>query len=200
MRKQTLPQLTAHPSYRTQASDISIEADLLDFYKLRQLSVTQRVEYAADLMTKTRQFSLSCLSQQFSHLSSNELARKIAEAWLQEDCPPTYMPQGEDTIAWIQNSPELAVQLHDVFESAEIPYFVVGGVAAIAYGDPRTTRDLDVVVQIAADDITRLKAVLEQAGFYVAGAEDERATSLQITSMESIARADVMIAAVDEYA
>ena len=199
MLNQTFSQLTAKPGYRAQSFDVSIEADLLDFYKLRQLSIQERVEYADDLMTKTRTFSLTCLSQQFSYLSFNELARKIAKAWLQEDYPPNYAPCSADKMSWIQNSPELAVQLHYIFESAGVPYFVVGGVAAIAYGDPRTTRDLDVVVKVSADNVQRLKSVLEQSGFYVAGAEDVQTSSLQITSRESIARADLMVASEDDY-
>ncbi|MEL6880673.1 MAG: hypothetical protein AAFP09_09110 [Cyanobacteria bacterium J06607_10] len=102
-------------------------------------------------------------------------------------------------MTWIQNSPELAVQLHQVFEQNSIPYFIVGGLAAIAYGDPRTTRDLDAVIQAPAEGIERVKSALEEAGFYVAGAEDAGASSLQITSRESIARADLIIAPNDEY-
>jgi hypothetical protein len=196
--QQQISNLTAPEGYRPQALDTSIEADLLDFYKLRQLSVTERVEYAADLMTKMRGFSLACLSQQFAHLPLDEFATKVAQAWLQEDSPLGYAPKG-NKMSWIQNSPELAIQLHDIFEQANVPYFVVGGVAAIAYGDPRTTRDLDVIVQIAAADISRLKTVLEQSGFYVAGGEDEPIASLQITNQQSIARADLIIATDDEY-
>jgi hypothetical protein len=200
--------LTATEGYRTQSSDTSIEADLLDFYKLRQQSVTERVAYAADLMAKMYAFSLQCLSQQFAHLSPADFARKVAEAWLQEDCPPgyapRYAPRGNE-MSWIQNSPELAVRLHGLFETLGIPYFIVGGVAAIAYGDPRTTRDLDVVVEVSAQNISALIAALEQAGFYVAGGGDSsddssvQPASLQLTHKDTIARADLMIARNDSY-
>lgn len=198
---QKLPKLSAPAGYRPQAIDISVEADLLDFHLLRQRSVTERVEIAANLINGARQFSLQCLEQQFSHLKPQQFARKIAEAWLQDDCPLNYIPQG-NRMTWIQNSAELATQLQTLFENANIPYYITGGVAAIAYGDPRTTRDLDVVIQVPRASIAQLVAALEQNGFYVAGADDVaagRMKTLQVTHMETISRADLMIADEDTY-
>ena len=198
---QKIPELSAPTGYRPQAIDISVEADLLDFYLLRQRSVTERIEIAANLINGARQFSLQCLKQQFTHLNAQQFARKIAEAWLQDDCPPDYIPQS-DRMSWIQNSAELATQLHAVFENANIPYYITGGVAAIAYGDPRTTRDLDVVIQVPRTSIIQLQETLELAGFYVAGADDVasgRMKTLQITQMETISRADLILADEDTY-
>ena len=193
--------LSAPVGYRTQAIDISVEADLLDFHLLRQRSVTERVAIAARLINGARAFSLQCLKQQFANLDAQQFARKIAEAWLQEDCPSDYVPQGSP-MTWIQNSAELATQLHSLFERADIPYYITGGVAAIAYGDPRTTRDLDVVIQVPRDRIAQLQGVLEQSGFYVAGADDVaagRMKTLQVTQVETISRADLMVAEGDFY-
>ena len=58
---QKLPNLSAPAEYRPQAIDISIEADLLDFYLLRQRSVTERIAIAAHLINGARQVSLQCL-------------------------------------------------------------------------------------------------------------------------------------------
>lgn len=202
MTLQQLPKLSAPKGYQPQAADISVEADLLDFYLLRQRSVTERVAIAVSLMNGARAFSLQCLKQQFIHLDSHQFARKLAEAWLQEDCPPDYTPGGSQ-LTWIQNSPALAAQLHGIFEAASIPYYITGGVAAIAYGDPRTTRDLNVVVQIPLSAIADLQSTLEQAGFYVAGVDDVvsgRMKTLQITQVETISRADLMVADDSAYA
>lgn len=202
MTLQQIPKLLAPKGYRPQAADISVEADLLDFYLLRQRSVTERVAIAVSLMDGARAFSLQCLKQQFAHLDPQQFARKLAEAWLQEDYPPNYTPGGSQ-LTWIQNSPALAAQLHAIFEAAGIPYYITGGVAAIAYGDPRTTRDLDVVIQIPRPAITDLQFALEQAGFYVAGVDDVvsgRMKTLQITQIETISRADLMVADDSAYA
>jgi hypothetical protein len=197
----TVPQLTAPSGYRAQAEDCSLEADLLDFYLLRQISNTDRVAMTASLIQGARKLSLHCLRRRFAHLSAPQFARRLAEAWLQEDCPPDYIPTGSE-MTWIQDSTQLAAQLHQLLTQAQIPYYITGGVAAITYGEPRTTRDLDMVLSIAPNDIERLASILEQAGFYVPGVEDVksgRMRTLQITQMSSISRADLVIAATDSY-
>jgi hypothetical protein len=45
-------------------------------------------------------------------------------------------------------------------EAADIPYMVGGAVAAWAWGEPRATRDLDVVVQVPIDLVEKLSAEL----------------------------------------
>lgn len=189
------------PGYRPQADDTSLEMDALEFYLLRQRSPTERLQMAAALMRWARQFSLSCLSQQFAHLSPQAFARKLAEAWLQEDCPPNYIPTGSK-MTWIQDSTELAAQLHAIFATVGVPYYVTGGVAAITYGEPRTTRDLDVVISVPRHALTPLVTALEAAGFYVPGVEDAasgRMRTLQVTQVETISRADLVLADNNEY-
>ncbi len=148
-------------------------------------------------MTKgARQLSLESQRQQYPELSRNEFARHIARCWLQEDYFEDYVPAGCE-MTWIQDSGSLAAQLHRVFESLGVAYFITGGLAAIAWGEPRTTRDVDMVLAIQAGDIAPMVAALEAEGFYVPGVEDVvsgRLKTLQITHMETISRADLMIA------
>jgi hypothetical protein len=201
MHKVEMPKLVAPAGYRSQAADTSIEADLLQFHLLRQYSPQQRLTLAASLMRSARQFSINCFRRRFQDLTPTQFARKLAEAWLQEYCPPHYIPTGCD-MTWIQDSIQLASQLHLIFEQQEIPYYVTGGVAAIAYGESRTTQDLDVVLAIGGQDISRLVTALESSGFYVPGVEDVvggRMRTLQVTQMETISRADLVIAGTDEF-
>lgn len=46
----------------------------------------------------------------------------------------------------------------EVLESLEIPYMVVGGFAAILYGEPRLTLDVDIVVDMKPEHIEPLVA------------------------------------------
>ncbi len=39
--------------------------------------------------------------------------------------------------------------IHDALEEARIPYLIGGALAAWAWGEPRTTRDVDLVVEIS---------------------------------------------------
>jgi hypothetical protein len=103
---------------------------------------------------------------------------------------------------WIQDSVQLAVKLHPIFEELGIYYYITGGVAAISYGEPRTTQDLDLVMAVSSEDIDRLTNALGEAGFYVPGVDDVksgRMRTLQITDMESISRADLVVAGTDEF-
>lgn len=54
--------------------------------------------------------------------------------------------------------PDLIDFIVPILEELEIPYAIGGSVAAMAYGDPRTTNDLDVVVELAPEDVPLLLA------------------------------------------
>jgi len=55
----------------------------------------------------------------------------------------------------------------DVLEAIGIEYVIWGGVAAITYGEPRFTRDMDVVVRLRHNEVNTLPRVLEEDGYYV---------------------------------
>jgi hypothetical protein len=71
------------------------------------------------------------------------------------------------------------------FESASVEYVFTGALAASFYGLPRTTTDVDVVVQIADRDLkSRLVLALQEAGLVV----DEKEISKALESGYRIAR------------
>jgi hypothetical protein len=53
------------------------------------------------------------------------------------------------------------------FNRLGLEYMVTGAVAAIVYGEPRLTHDIDVVVELRADDAARLAAAFPAPEFYV---------------------------------
>ena len=100
-------------------------------------------------------------------------------------------------MTWIQDSISLAIQLQTIFTDLGIPHYITGGVAAATYGEPRTTRDLDVVIALIPLQLDTLVQRLEHDGFYVPGVEEIRSgqlSTLGITHQETIARADLMLA------
>jgi len=52
-------------------------------------------------------------------------------------------------------------------EAARIPHMVVGSFASTAHGEPRTTRDLDLVIDPGLDQLNRLVGALDPERFYV---------------------------------
>jgi len=63
------------------------------------------------------------------------------------------------------------IELIDTFVrplvSSGLPYAVTGSVAAMAYGEPRLTNDIDLVLQIRVDDIPRLAQAFPESDFYL---------------------------------
>ncbi len=176
-------------AYRSQSADTSIAADQLRFKLLRSRTCAERLEMAAAITRGARELSLFGLRQRFGHLPPSEFAQKVAQVWLNRD---DVQPTG-DEVTWVQDSLTLAAQLHPLLEQYG-GYFLTGGVAATVYSEPRTTQDLDVVINVSAENLPLLIAEFEQQGFYVPGVDDiERIKTLQIIHQETIMQADLMM-------
>jgi hypothetical protein len=61
---------------------------------------------------------------------------------------------------------ELLRRLVGALEKLRLPYFVTGGTATIFYGEPRFTKDVDVVVDLSAADVGALLAEFPPPEFY----------------------------------
>lgn len=72
-------------------------------------------------------------------------------------------------------SPHLR-ELLALLNSREVRYLVIGGYALAAHGAPRYTKDLDLWVDIASENLSRLADALREFGFDEAA---ERATRLK---------------------
>lgn len=86
-------------------------------------------------------------------------------------------------------------QLQSVFASFqryEVKYLVIGGIAAVLYGVPRATFDLDILIEPSRENSQRLLDALENAGLGTASmttAEEILAT--EITVFKDRIRLDV---------
>ena len=54
-----------------------------------------------------------------------------------------------------------------IFESLHIPYLVTGSVAAMAYGEPRMTNDIDIVAAVGYEHVEGLMAAFPEEEFYI---------------------------------
>ena len=98
-------------------------------------------------------------------------------------------------------SPDLIRLFIEPFERLELRYFITGGVATVVYGDPRFTRDIDVVLALHPSDIPRLRATFDPTDFYVPPAEtlEQEATRptgghFNLIHARTALRADVYVA------
>ena len=62
---------------------------------------------------------------------------------------------------------ELLAHVVTVFERLAIPYLVTGSVAAMAYGEPRLTNDIDIVAGITEQHIPSLREAFPAEEYYL---------------------------------
>jgi len=158
--------------YQTQATDTHPAADRLWFKLWRSRSIEQRWQRISGLQVQGRRLALWAARQRLSPSATDlAIAREFARAMLGGrlgDRVPEDLIYGGDAVAWQQDQSAILAQLHGLFEQQSIPYLVTGGQAAILWGEPRFTVDLDILLTIHSDQIPALTQALEAAGFYVA--------------------------------
>lgn len=118
-----------NPSYRPQAKDTSIEADIYLFHRLRQLSFKQRLEIFAAHDRGVKKLSLAGVKMRNREAPIETIRLHFSRAVLGDKFPEGFQPQATDEKMWIQDSIALAGELHQIFESVNILYYVSGGVA-----------------------------------------------------------------------
>ena len=78
------------------------------------------------------------------------------------------------------------------FESHDVRYVVIGGVAAVLYGVPRATFDLDILIEVSPGNACRLLEALTEAGMGTAGlTTPEEILANAITVFQDRVRIDV---------
>ena len=82
-------------------------------------------------------------------------------------------------------------------EHHDIPYMIVGSFASTFHGEPRTTQDLDLVIDPTAESLQRLVAAFDPSEFYVDAetANDalRRRTMFNIIEMATAWKVDLVI-------
>ena len=79
------------------------------------------------------------------------------------------------------------------FQSHDVRYVVIGGIAAVLHGVPRATFDLDILIEATAPNAERLLQALRQAGFGTADLVDAQGIlANEITVFNDRVRIDVL--------
>jgi hypothetical protein len=88
------------------------------------------------------------------------------------------------------------------FEQGQIPYMLTGSMAMNYYAQPRMTRDIDVVIAIASDDVDRV-AALFRPDYYVSEESIRESlaheSSFNLIHQESVIKVDCIIRKNSEY-
>ncbi|MBN1273956.1 MAG: hypothetical protein JXB26_16960 [Candidatus Aminicenantes bacterium] len=98
---------------------------------------------------------------------------------------------------------ELLLFLVDCFEKLNIPYLVTGAVASVAYGEPRLTNDIDIVVDMSPAHIDVFKSCFPDNEFYldVDSMKEaiKRCSQFNIIHPESGLKVDIIISKKDDF-
>lgn len=70
---------------------------------------------------------------------------------------------------------DLLRRLVSALEKAGVPYLITGSTATMFYGEPRFTNDIDVIVQLREEHLSRLLAAFPDEEFYVSEEAARRA-------------------------
>lgn len=71
----------------------------------------------------------------------------------------------------VVSAPDLIGLFIEPLERTGIRYMITGGVASVIYGDPRFTRDIDIVLPLQGLDIPALVGVFRDGDFYLPPSE-----------------------------
>jgi len=89
------------------------------------------------------------------------------------------------------------------FSENRIPYFVTGAVASFIYGEPRLTRDIDIVADIQEKNIPGLLRFFPEGEFYLESLSVERAirerSQFNIIHPSSGLKIDIIIPKKNEF-
>ena len=80
------------------------------------------------------------------------------------------------------NFREFVKKVIRILEKSNIDYVIVGGIAAIYYGEPRATQDIDVIIRVLEGDIEKISALcslLEKGNFKIIGGCESILTSIK---------------------
>lgn len=90
-------------------------------------------------------------------------------------------------------------------ESENIPYMVVGSVAAMVYGEPRMTHDMDIVIDLLPQNSKKLEQLFSPEEFYcppleVLKAETTHRGQFNLIHHQSGLKIDLMIRKLSDHA
>ena len=85
------------------------------------------------------------------------------------------------------------LKLYKSLNKNKVKYIIIGGVACIIYGVPRTTLDIDIFIERTPGNAARLLKALDEAGFGTASmTTPKRIAENELSVFEDYLRLDVM--------
>jgi hypothetical protein len=98
---------------------------------------------------------------------------------------------------------DLLAQAAEILDGLGIEYLITGSVGSMAYGEYRSTNDIDIVIRVTADSVRRLCRAFPEGDFYVnedaAVDAARRAAQFNVIHPASRLKIDFMVADKSEF-
>ncbi len=191
-------------SYKTQATDTTIEAELVQFELWRRMKTEQKYKCFKRLLRKGTQLIIMSLQQQFPEISPHQLRKYyLKKRWGTSDFANSlaYYQGGKDLV--MEDALWLAEQITGILERLGITYYIGGFVASSLQGEMRYTEDLDLVIDIQPQQKQAL--ITAMAGdYYISDVAVEEAiegkiSSFNVIHLETTEKADIFVMREDSF-
>ncbi|MCB8766601.1 hypothetical protein L2E68_22615 [Planktothrix agardhii 1029] len=199
-----IPISAVTPGYRSQSEDTSIDADVLMFQLLRQLTPQQRTQRFRHFNQATRKLTIIAIKNHYPNASLSRIyqefiRRHLGSEWLTVLRLKT--TEFEEKFR-IEDPLKIASRMAILFETLSIPYLVGGSVASSLLGESRSTQDLDLVISISLSKAQQLIGAMEQEFYISESAVVEAVTekrSFNVIHLTSLEKIDIFVIGDDAF-
>lgn len=202
--------VTVKSGYQPQAIDTCVEADILMFQLLRQLTPQQKVQRTRAFNQSIRRLALLGIEKQYPHATEVEIRQEfikrcLGAEWIKVLLDSANSRDGEKIV--IGDPIALAQKIAEILLPLDIPYLVGGSVASSLWGENRSTQDLDMVIALDADIAPQLIEVMAGEFYISESAVQEalqkakttpREASFNVIYLPSIEKVDIFVMSRDD--
>lgn len=202
-----MPTVTVKSGYKPQSIDTSIEADVLMFQLLRQLTPQQKVQRTCTFNRSVRKMAILGIESQYPNATKAKVRQEFIKRCLGAD----WIEVLSDNSNWgelvIADPIELARKISDILLPLNIPYVVGGSVASSLLGENRSTQDLDLVIDLESRTAQRLIDAMSGEFYISESAVTEaiaksktapRESSFNAIYLPSMEKADIFVMSSDD--
>lgn len=179
--------------YKTQSIDTTIEAEKIWFELIAKIPIETRIIQYHRASIQSQEMWWDLFKHQHDDLTSKQLKLEYIKLKLGEQyCSINKLIDIDFMIA---SEIDLAINLGEIFDKLNIPYYLSGGLASSFWGERRQTEDADIAVILEPDKIEQLIIALATEFYLSDTAIDDatrgRSNSFNIIHTASAIKADI---------
>jgi hypothetical protein len=203
-----IPTVTVKSGYKPQSIDTSIEADVLMFQLLRQLTPQQKVQRTCAFNQSVRRLAISGIKNQYPNATEAKIRQKFIKRCLGAEWIEVLLDSKDWGGIVIADPSELAQKIASILLPLNIPYVVGGSVASSLLGENRSTQDLDLVIDLESRTAQRLIDAMSGEFYISESAVTEaiaksrtapRESSFNVIYLPSMEKADIFVMSADIF-